>query len=188
MASKSVLFAVHDDPEVLRTAERDLRRKYARNRDGGGLHILRADSATTAMDPLVKLKLRGGRVALFLIDQRMPRTTGVEFLEEAGELYPEAKKVSLTAYTDTDAAIKATNDIGLGYHLQMPRDPLWRTSTLYPTTSSATGASPTSQSSSVPGGRQSPVAALPRGEGFLAQNRRPCQRASGRRSSRAGYP
>jgi thioredoxin reductase (NADPH) len=106
MASKPVLFAVHDDPEVLRTAERDLRRKYARNLDGEGLHILRADSATTAMDTLGKLKLRGGRVALCLVNQRTPRTTGVEFLEEAGELYPEAKTVPLTAYTDTDAALE----------------------------------------------------------------------------------
>src|SRR5919202_5521953 len=122
MASKPVLFAVHDDPEVLRTAERDLRRKYARNRDGGGFHILRPDSATTAMDTLGKLKLRGGRVALFLVDQRMPRTTGVEFLEEAGEFYPEPKKVPLTSHTDTDAAIKVINGIELGYHLQMSRD------------------------------------------------------------------
>jgi thioredoxin reductase (NADPH) len=65
------------------------------------------------MDTLGKLKLRGDPVALFLVDQRMPRTTGVEFLEEARGLYPEAKKVLLTAYADTDAAIKAINDIGL---------------------------------------------------------------------------
>ena len=151
MASKPVLFAVHDDPEVLRTAERDLRRRYTRNRDGEGFHILRADSATTAMGTLGKLKLRGGHVALFLVDQRMPRTTSVEFLEEAGELYPEAKKVPLTAYTATVVANKSIIDIGLGYQPQKLWDPLWRTSTLYLTTSSATGAPPTGQSSRVPG-------------------------------------
>src|SRR5215210_8948065 len=107
MANKPVLLTVDDDPEVLRAVERDLRRKYGRSRDGDDYRIPRAVSATVAMDTLGKLKLRGGPVALFLVDQRMPRTTGVEFLEEARELYPEAKKVLLTAYADTDAAIKA---------------------------------------------------------------------------------
>jgi thioredoxin reductase (NADPH) len=122
MANKPVLFAVDDDPEVLRAVERDLRRRYGRSRNGDGYRILRADSATAAMDTLGKLKLRGDSVALFLVDQRMPRTTGVEFLDEARELYPEAKKVLLTAYADTDAAIKAINDIGLDYYLQKPWD------------------------------------------------------------------
>ena len=98
MANKPVLFAIDDDPEVLRAVERDLRRKYARERNGYGYRVLRADSADSAMDTLGPLKLRGDTVALFLVDQRMPRTTGVEFLDEAGELYPEAKKVLLTAY------------------------------------------------------------------------------------------
>src|SRR5918999_836660 len=123
MANKPVLFAVDDDPEVLRAVERDLRRKYGRNRNGGGYRILMADSADSAMDTLGRLKLRGATVALFLVDQRMPRTTGVEFLEETRDLYPEAKKVLLTAYADTDAAIKAINDIGLDYYLQKPWDP-----------------------------------------------------------------
>ncbi len=98
MANKPALFAVDDDPEVLRAVERDLRRKYGRSRNGDGYRILRADSAnlpritayvgelnqvwTAAMDALGKLKLRGDPVALFLVDQRMPRTTGVEFLED----------------------------------------------------------------------------------------------------------
>lgn len=113
MANKPVLFAVEDDPEVWRAVERDLRRKYGRNRNGDGYRILRDDLA--AMDALDKLKLRGDPVALLLVDQRIPRMTGVEFLKEAKELYPEAKKVLLTAYADTDAANKGINDIGLDY-------------------------------------------------------------------------
>jgi thioredoxin reductase (NADPH) len=123
MANKPVLFAIDDDPEVLRAVERDLRKRYARGRNGDGYRVLRANSADSALDTLGQLKLRGDSVALFLVDQRMPRTTGVEFLEETRDLYPEAKKVLLTAYADTDAAIKAINDIGLDYYLQKPWDP-----------------------------------------------------------------
>ena len=123
MANKPVLFAIDDDPEVLRAVERDLRRRYARGRNGDGYRVLRANSADSALGTLGQLKLRGDSVALFLVDQRMPRTTGVEFLEETRDLYPEAKKVLLTAYADTDAAIKAINDIGLDYYLQKPWDP-----------------------------------------------------------------
>jgi thioredoxin reductase (NADPH) len=123
MANKPVLFAIDDDPEVLRAVERDLRRRYARGRNGDGYRVLRANSADSALDTLGQLKLRGDTVALFLVDQRMPRTTGVEFLEETRDLYPEAKKVLLTAYADTDAAIRAINDIGLDYYLQKPWDP-----------------------------------------------------------------
>ena len=123
MAGKPVVFAVDDDREVLRAVERDLRRKYGRGRGGDGYRILSADSADSAMDTLGKLTLRGDTVALFLVDQRMPRKTGVEFLEEAKGLFPDAKKVLLTAYADTDAAIKAINEIGLDYYLQKPWDP-----------------------------------------------------------------
>src|SRR5215216_1852272 len=123
MANKPVLFAIDDNPEVLRAVERDLRRRYARGRNGDGYRVLRANSADSALDTLGQLKLRGDSVALFLVDQRMPRTTGVEFLEETRDLYPEAKKVLLTAYADTDAAIKAINDIGLDYYLQKPWNP-----------------------------------------------------------------
>jgi thioredoxin reductase (NADPH) len=123
MANKPVLLVVDDDAEVLRAVERDLRRKYDRGRTEDGYRILRADSAAAALETLGKLKLRGDTVALFLVDQRMPRKTGVEFLEEAKELYPEAKKVLLTAYADTDAAIKAINDVGLDFYLQKPWDP-----------------------------------------------------------------
>jgi thioredoxin reductase (NADPH) len=98
--------------------ERDLRRRYARE-----YRILRADSAESALDTLGKLKLRGDPVALFLVDQRMPKMTGVEFLEQAIERYPEAKRALLTAYSDTEAAIRAINEVGLDYYLQKPWDP-----------------------------------------------------------------
>src|ERR671910_465387 len=115
---KPVILAVDDDPQVLRAVERDLRRKYARE-----YRVLRADSGASALDALGKLKLRGDPVALFLVDQRMPRMTGVEFLEKAVELFPEAKRDLLTAYADTDAAIRAINEVGLDYYLQKPWDP-----------------------------------------------------------------
>jgi thioredoxin reductase (NADPH) len=115
---KPVILAVDDDPQVLRAVERDLRRKYARE-----YRVLRADSGESALDTLGKLKLRGDPVALFLVDQRMPRMTGVEFLEKAVELFPEAKRDLLTAYADTDAAIRAINEVGLDYYLQKPWDP-----------------------------------------------------------------
>ncbi len=97
---KPVILAVDDDPQVLRAVERDLRRRYARN-----YRVLR--------DTLGKLKLRGDPVALFLVDQRMPRMTGVEFLEEAIERFPDAKRVLPTAYSDTEATMRAINEVGL---------------------------------------------------------------------------
>ena len=116
--AKPVILAVDDDPQVLRAVERDLRRKYARE-----YRVLRADSGEAALGALDTLKLRGDPVALFLVDQRMPRMTGVEFLEKAVELFPEAKRDLLTAYADTEAAIRAINEVGLDYYLQKPWDP-----------------------------------------------------------------
>ncbi len=116
--AKPVILTVDDDPEVLRAVERDLRRHYARE-----YRVLRADSGASALETLGKLKLRGDPVALFLVDQRMPRMTGVEFLAEARKVFPEAKKVLLTAYADTEAAIRAINDVGLDHYLQKPWDP-----------------------------------------------------------------
>src|ERR671913_1658486 len=116
--AKPVILAVDDDPQVLRAVERDLRRRYARE-----YRILRADSGESALDTLGKLKLRGDPVALFLVDQRMPKMTGVEFLEQAIERYPEAKRALLTAYSDTEAVIRAVNEVGLDYYLQKPWDP-----------------------------------------------------------------
>ena len=115
---KPVILAVDDDPQVLRAVERDLRRRYARE-----YRVLRADSGESALDTLGKLMLRGDPVALLLVDQRMPRMTGVEFLERAIEQFPDARRALLTAYSDTEAAIRAINEIGLDYYLQKPWDP-----------------------------------------------------------------
>ena len=117
-ASKPALLTVDDDPEVLRAVERDLRREY-----GDRFRVLRADSGATALEALKQLKLRNDPVALFLVDQRMPQMSGVEFLEEAMELFPEAKRVLLTAYADTDAAIRAINSVKTDYYLLKPWDP-----------------------------------------------------------------
>src|ERR671915_974689 len=116
--AKPVILAVGDDPQGLRAVGGGPRRRYAR-----GYRILRADSGESALDTLGKLKLRGDPVALFLVDQRMPKMTGVEFLEQAIERYPEAKRALLTAYSDTEAAIRAINEVGLDYYLQKPWDP-----------------------------------------------------------------
>ena len=115
---RPVILTVDDDPQVLRAVERDLRRRYARE-----YRVLRAESGESALDTLDKLKQRGDPVALFLVDQRMPKMTGVEFLEEAIGLFPDAKRTLLTAYSDTEVAIRAINEIGLDYYLQKPWDP-----------------------------------------------------------------
>jgi thioredoxin reductase (NADPH) len=115
---KPFLVTVDDDPEVSRAVERDLRRKY-----GSDYRILRAESGPEALTSLEQLKLRNETVALFLADQRMPRMTGVEFLERAIGLYPEAKRALLTAYADTDAAIRAINDAQVDYYLLKPWHP-----------------------------------------------------------------
>lgn len=116
--SKPVLMAVDDDAEVLRAIERDLRRKYA-----GDYRVLRAESAAAALEIVKELKVRQNPLALFLVDQRMPGLSGVEFLERAGKLFPDAKRALLTAYADTDAAIKAINDAGVNHYLLKPWDP-----------------------------------------------------------------
>src|SRR5713226_9651134 len=116
--AKPVIWTVDDDPDVLRAVERDLRRQY-----GDRYKVISADSGASALEALKQLKLRNETVALFLVDQRMPRMTGVEFLEEALPLYPEAKRVLLTAYADTDAAIQAINSVRIDYYLIKPWDP-----------------------------------------------------------------
>jgi thioredoxin reductase (NADPH) len=118
MALRPVLLTVDDDPEVLRAIERDLRRQY-----GEQYRVLRADSAASALTLLEQLKLRGDPVALMLADQRMPTMTGVEFLEQAMGVAPSAKRVLLTAYADTDAAITAINKVRIHYYLMKPWDP-----------------------------------------------------------------
>jgi thioredoxin reductase (NADPH) len=124
--AKPVILAVDGDPQVLRAVERDLRRNYARE-----YRVLRADSGPSALDTLEKVQKRGDPVALMLVDQRMPRMSGVEFLEEARGMLPDAKRALLTAYADTDTAIRAINNRVLDYYLQKPWDP--PEERLYPT-------------------------------------------------------
>ncbi|MAL18460.1 MAG: fused response regulator/thioredoxin-disulfide reductase [Balneola sp.] len=116
--SKPIIFAIDDDPQVIRTITRDLRSQYRND-----YRILSTDSAKEALETLPELKKKGETVALFLSDQRMPQMLGVEFLEKAKEIFPEAKRVLLTAYSDMEAAISAINDVQLDYYLLKPWDP-----------------------------------------------------------------
>lgn len=113
-----ILLTVDDDPEVSRALARDLRQRYAED-----YRVRRAESGPAALDALKELKLRGDRVALLLADHRMPEMTGVEFLEQARQLYPNARRMLLTAYADTDAAIGAINRADVHYYLLKPWDP-----------------------------------------------------------------
>jgi thioredoxin reductase (NADPH) len=116
--AKPAIFAIDDDPVVVNAIERDLRRKYGRE-----YRVLKADSGRQALHTLSELQKRGETVALFVADQRMPHMTGVQFLEAARALYPDAKKVLLTAYADIEAAIQSINRVGLDYYLTKPWDP-----------------------------------------------------------------
>jgi len=115
---KPVLLTVDDDPEVLRAVERDLRKRYADR-----YRVVRADSGITALQSVQTLKRRNEAVALLLADQRMPEMSGVEFLNKALAIYPEARRVLLTAYADTDAAIQAINEARIHHYLLKPWDP-----------------------------------------------------------------
>ena len=116
--TKPALLTVDDDADVLRAVERDLRRRYAER-----YRVMRADSGASALQALKELKKRNQPVGLLLVDQRMPQMTGVDFLGEAMTLYPDAKRVLLTAYADTDAAIRAINDANIHHYLLKPWDP-----------------------------------------------------------------
>lgn len=116
--SKPVILTVDDEPHVLNAVARDLQAHYQKD-----YRIVRAASGTEALEAVRDLKRRENPVALFLVDQRMPGMSGVEFLAEAIELFPEAKRVLLTAYADTDAAIASINAVGLDYYLMKPWDP-----------------------------------------------------------------
>jgi thioredoxin reductase (NADPH) len=115
---KPILLVVDDDPQVLRAVVRDLRNAYAKD-----YRVLSTASAKEALESLTELKNKNEVVALFLSDQRMPEMLGVEFLQKAKELFPNAKRVLLTAYSDTEAAIRAINDVQLDYYLMKPWDP-----------------------------------------------------------------
>src|SRR6202142_2172801 len=115
---KPVILTVDDDPDVLRAIERDLKKHYEDR-----YRVLRADSGKSALDLLSRLQRRNEAVALLLVDHRMPQMNGVEMLQEASKLYPNAKRTLLTAYADTDAAIKAINDVQLNHHLLKPWGP-----------------------------------------------------------------
>jgi len=116
--AKPILLSVDDDSDVLRAIERDLRSHY-----GGDYRVLANDSPQGALDLLKQLKLRGDTVALLLADQRMPKLDGVSFLQEAREIFPEAKRALLTAYADTNAAISAINEVNINYFFLKPWDP-----------------------------------------------------------------
>lgn len=116
--ARPILLAVDDDVSVLEAVVQDLRRHY-----GATYRVMRAASGHAALDMLAQLKTREEPVALLMSDQRMPGIPGVEFLERARELYPEARRVLLTAYADTDAAIRAINTARIHYYLNKPWDP-----------------------------------------------------------------
>ena len=115
---KPVIMSVDDDPQVLLAIERDLRHHYKSD-----YRVVKAASPHEALDTARQLKQRGVPVGLFLVDQRMPGMTGTQLLGEMRELFPEARKVLLTAYADTDAAIESINAIGLDHYLMKPWDP-----------------------------------------------------------------
>jgi thioredoxin reductase (NADPH) len=115
---KPVILSVDDDPAVSRAVARDLRRHY-----GERYRIVRAESGLDALETLHELKLRGDTVAVFVADYRMPQMSGIEFLEETMDIYPLARRVLLTAYADTHAAIDAINVVDLDHYLLKPWDP-----------------------------------------------------------------
>src|SRR5580692_7873647 len=115
---RAAVLTVDDDPAVSRAVARDLRRRY-----GDRYRIVRAESASDALDALRQMKLRGDLVAAILADYRMPELNGIEFLEQAMDIYPGARRVLLTAYADTGAAIDAINVVDLDHYLLKPWDP-----------------------------------------------------------------
>ncbi len=116
--TQPIIFSIDDDPQVLRAVSRDLKSNFRKD-----YKILSTTSAGEALDMLQSLKNKGESVALFVSDQRMPEMEGVDFLEKAMQFYPDAKRVLLTAYSDTDAAVKAINSVKLDYYLMKPWDP-----------------------------------------------------------------
>ncbi len=118
MSQLPIILIVDDDANVLRAITRDIKTRYRKD-----YRVLSTDSANEALQTAEDLKKKGETIALFLSDQRMPEMLGVEFLVKAIPFFPHAKRVLLTAYSDTDAAIKAINDVQLDYYLMKPWDP-----------------------------------------------------------------
>lgn len=116
--AKPILLTVDDDVDVVRGVERDLRSHY-----GAQYRVLASDAPEEALNLLNQLKLRSDQVALLLADQRMPKMDGVEFLQKARDIFPDAKRALLTAYADTNAAISAINEAGINYFFLKPWDP-----------------------------------------------------------------
>ena len=116
--AKPVILTVDDDPQVLNSVERDLRQHFR-----GEYRIVKAGSGAQALQAVQELKRRNDPLALLLVDQRMPEMTGTEFLAQAIKIYPEARKVLLTAYADTEAAIQSINTLGLDHYLMKPWEP-----------------------------------------------------------------
>ncbi|HEY2858891.1 MAG TPA: FAD-dependent oxidoreductase [Terracidiphilus sp.] len=116
--ARPILLAVDDDIHVLEAVVQDLRRQY-----GADYRVVRAGGGQAALDTLSQVKAREEPVALLISDQRMPGMSGVQFLEQSRDLYPEARRVLLTAYADTEAAIEAINSARIHYYLNKPWDP-----------------------------------------------------------------
>ena len=116
--AKPIIMTVDDELQVLNAVERDLRQHYR-----GDYRIVKVGSGAEALETVQRLKQRNDPIALFLVDQRMPSMSGTEFLTQAIKIYPEARKVLLTAYADTEAAIESINQVGLDHYLLKPWDP-----------------------------------------------------------------
>lgn len=116
--SKPIIFTLDDESVVLNAIDRDLRQKYGRD-----YRVVKTEDSLAALDIVRQLVGRGEVIALFIVDQRMPKLTGLQFLEKAVEISPDSKKILLTAYADTEAAIQSINVVGLDYYLMKPWDP-----------------------------------------------------------------
>ena len=116
--AKPIIMTIDDEPQVLNAIQRDLRNHYR-----GDYRIVKSNSGPDGLEAVQRFKQRNDPLALFLVDQRMPKMSGTDFLTKAIEFYPDARKVLLTAYADTEAAIASINEVGLDHYLMKPWDP-----------------------------------------------------------------
>src|ERR1700761_9412536 len=116
--ARPVVVTVDDDTDVLKSIERDLRQRYSEK-----YRVMGAGSGAAALGLLEKLRQRDDALALLVVDHRMPLMTGIEFLSQAIKLYPDSRRVLLPAYADTEAAIRAINEVKLDHYLLKPWDP-----------------------------------------------------------------